>query len=288
MDSIVVPPSCELPLWRSQDGAGRTLHARCSTTRARSAGGLGSATGSTGRRASASRAANCSPPYFTDPLASLLDYLRPGDLIVVDEPEAVRLADRRTGARRRGTLHRVREHRANSPPACAAPYIPWDDLAPRLTRSALAIGALDMRTGRRPPIPKRASAPLPLPEFEPPQPLHRQHRARPSTMCARCWPTGSAWSSSASRPQRLRELFEEADIYPTRRKLPPSRALSAAPRGGRRRGSPQPRLKPQRPLDPRPKSRSGLIETAARPARAGGVASAAGRRWTRAGAASRC
>ena len=30
--------------------------------------------------------------YFTDPLPSLLDYFGPGDLILLDEPEAVRLA----------------------------------------------------------------------------------------------------------------------------------------------------------------------------------------------------
>jgi hypothetical protein len=76
--------------------------------------------------------------------ASLLDYCGPGDLIVVDEPEAVRLA---TGELERAAEELYTEfvNTGELPAGLRAPYIPWDALTPRLNKiSHLEIGALDI------------------------------------------------------------------------------------------------------------------------------------------------
>ena len=296
--------SCRRPA-SCRSGAARTpcpTHTLdSSTTCARSAGGMGSATGSSmdaGRVLRGPRTVH--RPTSPTRAASLLDYCGPGDLIVVDEPETVRLADRRTGAQRRGTLHRVRQHR-RTPRRSARPYIAWDALTPRLISLAPGNRRAGHRgSGRRPPVPHPQRPTPTAARVRAAQALHRQHRRGDQTMWARCWPTGSAWSSSASRPSACANCSRRPTSTPPAVSCLPGvgaggRGLDAhqRARGGRRRGTPanlpaQTAKHRSRPTSKIQDPNSKIRRAAARPARGRGAAPVPGRRWTRAGAASRC
>jgi transcription-repair coupling factor (superfamily II helicase) len=218
VDSIVIPPSCELPLWRSQEALADLYTLDSSTTRpevqedwARQLDQLAAGESFEGRELFTA--------YFTDPPASLLDYCGPGDLIIVDEPEAVRLA---TGELERAAEELYTEfvNTGELPSGLRAPYIRWDDLAPRLNKiPQLEIGALDIDEGTsQPPTP--SLQPLPLPAFEPPK-LYTGNIATAIDDVGAMLAAGQRVVIVSQQAERLRELFEEADIYPTRRKLPP-------------------------------------------------------------------
>jgi transcription-repair coupling factor (superfamily II helicase) len=207
-EELVVPPSCELPLWRRDaalpDIRGINLQEVRAEVREeweRQIAGMDVGEFCEGREIFA--------PYFTGRLPSLLDYLEPGDLVVLDEPETIALAA--------GELERSAEEgyadfvaQGELPAGLRRPYLAWADLAPgleRVPRLALGGGAA-------------SGDALPVPEFAPAR-LYAGAIAALIDDTRAALERGERMVIVSQQAQRLRELFEEAEIYPTRRKTPP-------------------------------------------------------------------
>jgi transcription-repair coupling factor (superfamily II helicase) len=256
LDSLLVPPSCELPLWRRNDVVPQLREIDLGNTRTevreewqRNIAGMEIGEFCEGRELFA--------PYFSEPLPSLLAYLEPGDLVVVDNPEAVALA---AGELERSAeeLHAELVAQGELPADLRRPYLAWSDLAAALAATQrLTLGGL----ADDPESP--AGEVLPLPEFTPPRAYHGNLAEAIADVRA-ALERGERIVVVSQQSQRLRELFEEAEIYPTRRKVPPSLA-------------PRPAPKPRTPAPPRSEDKviaaqlAGLIEPLLDPPAAGAL-----------------
>jgi hypothetical protein len=116
---------------------------------------------------------------------------------------------------------------------------------------------------RQSPIPN--AQPLPLPDFEPPK-LYTGNIGAAIDDVGKMLADGQRVVIVSQQAERLRELFEEADIYPTRRKLPAGgwglgaggwTPTSAHAEDGAEERPQTSRLKPQSTApNPRPKSKT--------------------------------
>lgn len=146
-------------------------------------------------------------PYFGR-LPSLLDYLDPGDLIVLDEPEGVALAAGEM-ERHAEELHAEFVAQGELPSGLRRPYLTWDDLAPALeAHPRLLLGPASAVNAES----------LPAPEFNSPR-LYSGNIAEAIDDVRAALARRERIVIVSPQVQRLRELFEEADIYPTQRKV---------------------------------------------------------------------
>ncbi|HMA34909.1 MAG TPA: transcription-repair coupling factor, partial [Chloroflexia bacterium] len=226
-EELVVPPSCELPLWRRQAVLPAIRAIRLQDLRGevreeweRQIGGLEMGEYCEGREIFA--------PYFMQPLGSLLDYLAPGDLVVIDEPEAVALAAGELD-RSAETLYAEFVAQGELPAGLRRPYVAWADLEtqiapwPCLTLGEPAGGAPAARPA------------LPLPAFTSP-PLYAGKIAEAIAGVRAALGREERVLIVSQQVQRLRELLEEDEIYPTHRKVPPG--LIRGPATGRGAAAP--------------------------------------------------
>ena len=262
MDSIVVPPSCELPLWRSQDALAELARSIARPDR----------------------------PEVQEEWARQLDQLAAGECFEGRELFAALLHDAAwprcsttaapatcsSWTSRKGCAW-PRANWSAPPKNCTAefvntgelpaglraPYIRWRRSPPAGPLPRLEIGALDMRKGGRPPTPIPSPNPYRCPPFEPPK-LYTGNIGGGHRGCAaRMLADGQRVVIVSQQAERLRELFEEADIYPTRRKLPPGpgagvgrppRARGAAPRTPAKSRNRKTSQRTSKIQDPNPKS----------------------------------
>jgi transcription-repair coupling factor (superfamily II helicase) len=218
LEELVVPPSCELALWRRHEVLPELRAIRLKDLRTevreeweRQIAGMDIGEYYEGRE--------LFTPYFAQPLSSLLDYLEAGDLIVIDGPETVALAAREL-ERSAEQLYTEFVDQGELPAGLRRPYLAWDDLAGLLAAGKqLALGGLDVGTGPEGEV-------QPVPEFTPPH-LYSGNIPAAIEDIRAALENGARVVIVSQQAQRLRELLEEAEIYPTQRKVPPG--LTARP-----------------------------------------------------------
>ncbi|HUS17590.1 MAG TPA: hypothetical protein VM536_21555, partial [Chloroflexia bacterium] len=151
---LVVPPSCELPLWRRHEVMSEVRAIPLAGLRAEVREEWEGLIGAL-EMGEACEGRELFTPYFRDPAASLLDYLGPDDLVVVDGPEAVALAVAEL-ERSAEDLHSELVAGGELPTGLRRPYLTWDEMQPVLeAHTRLTLGALG------------DEAALPQPEFAP-------------------------------------------------------------------------------------------------------------------------
>jgi transcription-repair coupling factor (superfamily II helicase) len=163
-------------------------------------------------------------PYYTQPLASLADYLAAwkGDgpekapLLALDDPDLIRLEAQEI-ERQAADLYRGFIDNGELPPGLRSPYLAWDEVAahsqglPILSIGGGAEGAIE------------------VPHFAPPR-LYAGNIGAAITDIKAAAAEQARVVIVSQQSSRLRELLEDEDVYPTVRKGR-APATSGAPPG---------------------------------------------------------
>jgi transcription-repair coupling factor (superfamily II helicase) len=220
--AVVITPSCEIPLWRREEATERLRGIDTGDLREEVLEEWQEQVGKI-------EAGECFEgmelfmPYYSQPLASLADYLpelrgsgvrgqgpvESAPLLVLDDPELIRLEAQEIERQAAELYHGFVEN-GELPPGLLKPYLAWEEVAahgrglPTLTIGGGAEGAIQP------------------PEFAGPK-LYAGNIGAAITDIKKMVAGGSRVVIVSQQSGRLRELMEDEDLYPTLRK-------SAAPR----------------------------------------------------------
>ncbi|MBF6614680.1 MAG: hypothetical protein IVW55_16335, partial [Chloroflexi bacterium] len=220
-DALLVTPACEMPLWKREQAAALVRQIDTSNLREEvleewndQLQKIESGDSFEGMELFA--------PYYTEPLASLADYLAEmrsptpdhQPLLVLDDVELIRLEAQEV-ERQAAELYSSFKDNGELPPGMRRPYLSWEAVAehgrglPTLTIGGGAEGALE------------------TPGFTLP-PLYTGNIAAAIVDIQEMLEARSRIVIVSQQSGRLRELLEDEDIYPTLRKNPPP-SISAPP-----------------------------------------------------------
>jgi transcription-repair coupling factor (superfamily II helicase) len=204
--SVVLLPPTELPLWRLPEAAAEVERLDASRLREEVAAEW--------RRMLGQMAVGSTPasvdlfaPYLVSEPCSLVDYLEAGDLVVVDEPAAVRLAATQL-EEQAAELEAAFVANGELPPGLRYPVRPWGEVEARLNalpRLRLGLGG----PGERGAVSLGALAEAPV---------YAGRLARVVEDVGERLAAGWRVVAATDQVERLTEIFEERDIFPRRDK----------------------------------------------------------------------
>lgn len=223
--TVIITPSCEMPLWRRAEATERLRGIDTSSLREEVLEEWQEQTGKI-------EAGECFEgmelfmPYYNRPLASLADYLpelqgpgirdrgsESGPLLVLDDPDLIRLEAQEI-ERQAAELYRGFVENGELPPGLLRPYLAWEEVAshgrdlPTLIIGGGVEGAVQP------------------PQFAGPK-LYAGNVGAAITDIKKMVAGGSRVVIVSQQSGRLRELMEDEDLYPTLRKSAAQRQAGA-------------------------------------------------------------
>jgi transcription-repair coupling factor (superfamily II helicase) len=212
-NGLVVTPSCEMPLWRREEAAEALRNIDTENLREE-------VLEEWQHQMRMTEAGECFEgmelfaPYYTQPLASLADYLaawkgggtntKNSPLLVLDDPDLIRLEAQEI-ERQAADLYRGFVDNGELPPGLRAPYLKWEEVAAHAT----GIPVLNVGGG--------AEGAVEVTHFAPPR-LYAGNIAAAVTDIKKLAAEQARVVIVSQQSSRLRELLEEEDVYPTVRK----------------------------------------------------------------------
>ncbi|HKP54160.1 MAG TPA: transcription-repair coupling factor [Chloroflexia bacterium] len=239
--AVLITPSCEMPLWKREQAAAQIREIETSNLREEVLEEWQSQLRSI-EAGECFEGMELFAPYYTQPLTSLADYLarlttdddsegrrqkpegRDQDieirnpkseirnlppLLVLDDPELIRLEAQEV-ERQASELYAGFVANGELPPGMKRPYLTWEEVSQHgRGLPVLSIGGTDAGSNGR--------APLPTPQFTPPR-LYSGNIPNLISDLKERIASRSRIVIVSQQSGRLRELFEDEDIYPTVRK----------------------------------------------------------------------
>jgi transcription-repair coupling factor (superfamily II helicase) len=236
-EEVLITPSCEMPLWRREQAAAQIREIATSNLREEVLEEWQSQLGSI-EAGECFEGMELFAPYYTQPLASLADYLANltsddrrqttddragGDLqiqnskfktqnsplLVLDDPELIRLEAQEV-ERQASELYAGFVANGELPPGMSRPYLTWEEVSQHgRGLPTLSIGGTDAGSNGR--------QPLAVPEFASPR-LYGSNIPNLITDLKEKISARSRIVIVSQQSGRLRELLEDEEIYPTIRK----------------------------------------------------------------------
>jgi transcription-repair coupling factor (superfamily II helicase) len=217
--ALLVTPSCEMPLWRREQAAAQVRGLDATNLREEVLEEWNNQLDKT-ETGECFEGMELFAPYYTEPLASLADYVRvlgaashdapPGPqssvlspLLVLDDLELIRLEAHEI-ERQADELYRGFVDNGELPPGLKRPYLTWEEVA----QHGRGLPTLTIGT---------AEGALEPPHFEPPR-LYAGNIAAAIGDIRDMMANRSRIVIVSQQSGRLRELLEDEDIYPTVRK----------------------------------------------------------------------
>ncbi|MEO8287904.1 MAG: transcription-repair coupling factor [Chloroflexota bacterium] len=209
-DGLIITPSCEMPLWRREQSAEQLRQISTDNLREEVLEEWQAQLQRT-EMGECFEGMELFAPYYTQPLASLADYLQQlhdgthtGPLLVLDDPELIRLEAAEI-ERQAAELYKGFVDNGELPPGLMRPYLTWEEVSAH----GRGLPVLAMGGG--------AEGAIEVPGFVGPH-LYAGNIATAVEDIKAMLESKARIVIVSQQAARLRELLEDEDVYPTLRK----------------------------------------------------------------------